>query len=71
MEALEDPIVTVKEFLLKWGDLDQAKITENLCAKIGEYVAKIHSAHIIHGDFTTSNMMVNKETLEVSYFQYL
>ena len=63
MECLEDPIVTVKAYLLSEPDLSQSKILNNLWEKIGEYIAKMHIAHIIHGDLTTSNMMVNRETL--------
>ena len=44
---------------------DQERITVNLCEKIGEYIAKMHEAHVIHGDLTTSNMMVNKDSLKV------
>ena len=71
MELLESPIITVKEFLLSCEDLNQERITENLWKKIGQYIAKIHQAHIIHGDLTTSNMMVNRATLDVRNFVIL
>lgn len=65
MELFEDPIITVKEYLLPFESFDHEKITVNLCKKMGEYIAKMHMAHIIHGDLTTSNMMVNKNSLKV------
>ena len=33
---------------------------EKICFKIGEYLAKLHNKDIIHGDLTTSNIMINK-----------
>lgn len=35
----------------------------NLCQKIGEYVAKMHNHNIIHGDLTTSNMILKKKEI--------
>jgi Kae1-associated kinase Bud32 len=32
-----------------------------LAKKIGEILAQMHNQHIIHGDLTTSNMILNKE----------
>ena len=32
-----------------------------LCVKIGESVARLHSSGLIHGDLTTSNMILNPE----------
>ncbi len=34
-----------------------------VCKKIGESVAKLHSAHIMHGDLTTSNMILKGNIL--------
>lgn len=34
-----------------------------VCELIGEQVAKLHDANIIHGDLTTSNMILDKEKL--------
>jgi TP53 regulating kinase-like protein len=39
------------------------KNANSLCRKIGESVARLHSAGIIHGDLTTSNMLVNNNGL--------
>jgi Kae1-associated kinase Bud32 len=48
------------EFLegLKLSDnLDNLKNAEEICKIIGENIAKLHDADIIHGDLTTSNMI--------------
>jgi len=34
-----------------------------LTEQVGEHVAKLHDAHIIHGDLTTSNMIQNGSTI--------
>ena len=68
MEHLEDPIFTVKEYLIKQDDIKTDKILDNLCSRVGEVIARMHSINIIHGDLTTSNMMVNTETIFVSPF---
>ncbi|XP_017100338.1 EKC/KEOPS complex subunit TP53RK [Drosophila bipectinata] len=39
---------------------DLAKQTlEDLCTRIGGIIGKMHSNHIIHGDLTTSNILIN------------
>lgn len=37
--------------------LDELKNWREVCEKIGENIAKLHDAGIIHGDLTTSNMI--------------
>jgi TP53 regulating kinase-like protein len=32
-----------------------------ICVKIGQYIAQLHSHDIIHGDLTTSNMILNQK----------
>ncbi len=39
------------------------KKREEICRKIGEAVGKLHSAGIMHGDLTTSNMIVRGQHL--------
>ena len=39
------------------NDLDESKRKE-ICIKIGESIAKLHNYDIIHGDITTSNMIL-------------
>ena len=54
------------------GNLDKfsSKKQKEICEKIGENIAKLHEANIIHGDFTTSNMIlhVDENNLEDIYF---
>ncbi len=41
--------------------LDKLKNSKEICEKIGESIAKLHDANIIHGDLTTSNIIVDKK----------
>ncbi|MDO8508970.1 MAG: KEOPS complex kinase/ATPase Bud32 [Nanoarchaeota archaeon] len=43
--------------------LDSIKNKLEVCKKIGENLAKIHDNDIIHGDLTTSNMILQKSIL--------
>lgn len=44
--------------------LDSMPIKEEICKKIGEQIAKLHDSGIIHGDLTTSNIILsNKNNL--------
>src|SRR3989344_2769348 len=47
--------------------LDKAK---NICRQIGESVAKLHDANIIHGDLTTSNMILNEKENKVYFIDF-
>jgi Kae1-associated kinase Bud32 len=47
--------LTVKEFLKSCTN----KQAEQICVQIGGEIKKIHNSGIIHGDLTTSNMIVN------------
>jgi Kae1-associated kinase Bud32 len=59
MEFIEGP--KVKDVFNELGGNDR----EAVCSLIGEALGKLHSAHIVHGDFTTSNMILkNKSTHE-------
>ncbi|MFH1424243.1 MAG: KEOPS complex kinase/ATPase Bud32 [archaeon] len=40
--------------------IDQV-LTEELCAQTGAEIAKLHDADIIHGDLTTSNILVKED----------
>lgn len=37
------------------------KESKEICRQIGESIAKLHDANIIHGDLTTSNIILDKE----------
>ena len=39
----------------------QQERRQEICKKIGELIAKLHRQDIIHGDLTTSNMIINPE----------
>ena len=41
--------------------LDKIKDRENICFAIGEQVVKLHNNNIIHGDLTTSNMILKDD----------
>ncbi len=53
--------VNEKEFTIKMEYIDGEKLSNEEkvldCEKIGEIVNKLHSAGIIHGDLTTSNLI--------------
>lgn len=53
---LHDKIILMEEIK---GDLVKDIINEDLAYEIGENIAKFHNLNIIHGDITSSNMMVN------------
>jgi TP53 regulating kinase-like protein len=62
-----------KEILMEFIDgkklsehLDSFSLSEQkkIARKIGESVAKLHDANIIHGDLTTSNMILGLASLE-------
>ena len=52
---------------------DKDKLAEEICKKIGMEVALLHKSGIIHGDLTTSNMIVkeNELTAKPSFQLYL
>lgn len=49
--------VRIKELLNK----SDKKTIESVCSEIGRSIGKLHSAGIIHGDLTTSNMIIKDE----------
>jgi TP53 regulating kinase and related kinases len=55
MEYIEG--VQIKQYLNIASKAERKKI----CLKIGELVGKLHKAGLIHGDLTTSNMILNLE----------
>ncbi len=57
MESLEGTLV--KEIFEDLNDSVKPNISiENLCEKIGKNIAKLHNCNIIHGDLTSSNMIL-------------
>ncbi len=47
--------------------LEKQKNVKTIAQQIGQAVAKIHDANIIHGDLTTSNMMYNKKLYLIDF----
>jgi TP53 regulating kinase-like protein len=44
---------------------EEPRQAESLMDKVGKAVAAMHNAHIVHGDLTTSNMMLEKATARI------
>jgi TP53 regulating kinase-like protein len=42
-------------------------VTPGLCFKIGQYAAFLHDNDIVHGDLTTSNLIVSKKIVLIDY----
>jgi len=57
MENMEDS-VTAKDFINNNLKLKNNQQLETICKEIGCVVAKLHSNGIIHGDITTSNILI-------------
>lgn len=56
----------IKEFLGHAGRED----IEEICQKIGSAIGKLHSANIIHGDLTTSNMIFQPNTGKIYFIDF-
>ena len=54
---LKMPFINGKK-LSDYLDKFPLKKQKEICKKIGEFVAKLHDSNIIHGDLTTSNMIL-------------
>lgn len=54
--------ITFKEFLWQSGNAPSAVV---LVRAIGLAIGKMHDANIIHGDLTTSNIMIQHESAEI------
>jgi Kae1-associated kinase Bud32 len=50
--------------------LDNLKNWREVCEKIGENIAKLHDAEIIHGDLTTSNMIFAEKENNVYFIDF-
>ncbi len=57
MEYLGDHAFTVKDFLYQLGTFEHP-ILDQLVERIGTYLGIMHQNDQIHGDLTTSNMMI-------------
>lgn len=66
-------IMEESEFSLKLEKIEGARardmaLAEEISSLIGKALAKLHSASIIHGDFTTSNMIFSHNRLYIIDF---
>lgn len=81
-KLIDVPLIKkVSEFEIEMEFIEGKKLSENLdslknwlevCLKIGEGIAKLHDAGIIHGDLTTSNLIwvaENKNKKETKNFK--
>ncbi len=62
------PGVTVKEWL-KVGQYSPKDLEEVLC-KIGRLVAKLHDGGMVHGDLTTSNLVIREGKKELVFIDF-
>ena len=51
----------------KLRDIIEKKDYIKLSGELGKKIAKMHNNHIIHGDLTTSNMILNKELYFIDF----
>ncbi|KAJ3347876.1 hypothetical protein HDU83_001702 [Entophlyctis luteolus] len=72
MEFIAGP--SLKEFFNKENENDDSRrgmFSETvICTNIGESLAKLHNVDIVHGDLTTSNMMLRTETNSVAFIDF-
>ena len=61
MEYLGNHAMTLKEFLRQINNDWSNPIIEQILSQIAKNLAEMHKADIIHGDLTTSNMMIRPE----------
>ena len=57
------------EIIMEFVEGKSAKdvINTKLCEEIGKYAGLLHTNHIIHGDLTTSNFIVNKKLVILDF----
>lgn len=55
-----DKAMTAKEFIIQSQKSEESEVKlEELTRRIGQMVGKLHANHIIHGDLTTSNILID------------
>ena len=60
MENIQDSL-TARDFINNNLVDKNSQQLENICKTIGSVVAKLHLHGIIHGDITTSNILITKD----------
>jgi TP53 regulating kinase and related kinases len=58
------PGETLKDVLKRGDDYQQ------LAKEMGEKIGMLHEKHIVHGDLTTSNMLVHQESHEINFIDF-
>jgi len=56
--------------LSDWLGKFNIETAKEVCKQIGESIAKLHDANIIHGDLTTSNMILNEKENKVYFIDF-
>ena len=75
------PIVTENQYQIKIPLIKGKKLSENLdsfsikkqkeiCREIGQGIAKLHEKNIIHGDLTTSNMILAEKENKIYFIDF-
>lgn len=60
--------IFINNTLNNFNQSEQLSALKNLCSRIGKIIAKLHTSNIIHGDLTTSNILLDpKEELFTEY----
>lgn len=69
MEEIENSLTLREKIdtLLKMNSTEARNQLVSIGKSIGKMVSKIHSVDIIHGDLTTSNILVTNESIEQKY----
>lgn len=58
---------TAKDVIIEWFKNNQSDKIDELVKRIGEIIGQLHSNNIIHGDLTTSNILINPKQNEDKY----
>lgn len=56
---------SVKDILLEIGSSGGSKQLNDIASQIGVAIGKLHDGGLIHGDLTTSNMLIRSGTNEL------
>jgi Kae1-associated kinase Bud32 len=51
-------------------NLDKLSNYRKICKQVGKDLAKLHNSGIIHGDLTTSNILLEKKTSKIFFIDF-
>ena len=60
----------IKELLNESAEKTGEKTVEDVCQQIGRQIGKLHAADIVHGDLTTSNMILCKADGKIYFIDF-